>query len=75
MGLGSLNFWALLAIGVSHDRRVEIGNPTDTLCHLFVHVVCSIRWGARGVFPSPLVSLPILFIFFYIHFFSTLTDR
>jgi hypothetical protein len=56
--LAPLNFWAFSAIGLSHDRRVEIGNPTNPLCHLFVHVVCSNGWaaGLGGVFPSPLVS-------------------
>jgi hypothetical protein len=54
--LVSLNLWAISAIGVSHDRCVEISNSTSALCHLYVHVVCSIRWGAAGVFPSPLVS-------------------
>src|SRR6266576_389318 len=54
--LTSLNFWTFSAIGVSHDRRVEIGHPTNALCHFFVHVVCSNGWGAGGVFPSQLVS-------------------
>ncbi len=54
--LASLNFWEFSAIGISHDHRVEIGNSTNPLCHLYVHVVYSICCGAAGVYPSPVTT-------------------
>ena len=63
--LASLNVRAFPEIGLSHDHRVEIGNSTNDLCHLYVHVVCSNCCGAAGGFPSPVTTRFIAnFLFF-----------
>jgi hypothetical protein len=56
---------AFSAIGVSHDRRLEICDSTNALYHLYVHVVRSNRRGAAGVFLYSIHSEPCLLFIFY----------